>query len=133
MQAKPTRYDKHVSDHVVIQLGACQLGETLGRVESELIFRADASKCVCTISPKTDKKLCSYLLPLKTNDDFEVGTSVGSIRRLLKACNWSKEKSWRLARDRDPEVRDACLRVMCHRSTNIFNWISWTRLVRYTG
>jgi len=109
MQAKPTRYDKHVSDHVVIQLGACQLGETLGRVESELIFRADASKYVCTISPKTDKKLCSYLLPLKTNDNFEAGTSVGSIRRLLKACNWSKKKSCRLARDRDLEVHDACL------------------------
>jgi hypothetical protein len=41
-------------------------------------------------------------------DKFEVGASVSSIRRLLKACNWSKKKNRRVARERDPEVRDAC-------------------------
>ena len=42
-------------------------------------------------------------------DKFEVSVSVGSIRRSLKACNWSKKKNRRVARERDAELRDACL------------------------
>ena len=42
-------------------------------------------------------------------DKFEVGASVSNIRRLLKACDWSKKKNRRVAREGDPEVRDACL------------------------
>jgi hypothetical protein len=42
-------------------------------------------------------------------DNFEVRVSVGSIRRSLKACNWPKKKNRRVARERDPDLRDACL------------------------
>ncbi len=42
-------------------------------------------------------------------DEFALSVSVDSIRRLLKACEWSKKKNRRVARERDQELRDACL------------------------
>lgn len=42
-------------------------------------------------------------------DQYEFEVSVDSIQRSLKACNWSKKKNRRVARERDPELRDACL------------------------
>jgi hypothetical protein len=35
--------------------------------------------------------------------------SVASVRRSLKAYNWSKKKNQRVARERDSELLDACL------------------------
>jgi hypothetical protein len=42
-------------------------------------------------------------------DQYELVISVASVRRSLKACNWSKKKNQRVARERDPELRDVCL------------------------
>jgi hypothetical protein len=42
-------------------------------------------------------------------DQYELDISVASVRRSLKACSWSKKKNQRVARERDPELRDACL------------------------
>jgi transposase len=42
-------------------------------------------------------------------DQYELVISVASVRRSLKAYNWSKKKNQRVARERDPELRDACL------------------------
>ena len=42
-------------------------------------------------------------------DKFEVGASVSNIRRLLKACDWSKKKNRRVEREGDTEVSEACL------------------------
>jgi len=42
-------------------------------------------------------------------DEFELNVSQDSIRRALKACHWSKKKNQRLARERDLDLRDACL------------------------
>ena len=45
-------------------------------------------------------------------DEFELSVSVDSIRRSLRACNWSKKKNQRVARERDSDLRDACLHEM---------------------
>jgi transposase len=42
-------------------------------------------------------------------DQYELVVSVASVRRSLKAHNWSKKKNQRVARERHPELRDACL------------------------
>lgn len=42
-------------------------------------------------------------------DTYALRVSVRIIRRSLKACNWSKKKTKRVARERDPKLRDACL------------------------
>lgn len=42
-------------------------------------------------------------------DELELRGSEDSIRRSLKACDWSTKKTQRVARERDAELRDACL------------------------
>lgn len=42
-------------------------------------------------------------------DELELRGSEDSIRRPLKACDWSTKKTRRVARERDAESRDACL------------------------
>jgi hypothetical protein len=42
-------------------------------------------------------------------DQYELVISVASVRRSLKAHNSSKKKNQRVARERDLELRDACL------------------------
>jgi hypothetical protein len=42
-------------------------------------------------------------------DQYELVISVASVRRSLKAHGWSKKKNQRVARERDPELRDTCL------------------------
>jgi transposase len=41
-------------------------------------------------------------------DQYEIVVSVASVRRSLKAHDWSKKKNRRVACERDPELRDAC-------------------------
>jgi transposase len=45
-------------------------------------------------------------------DEFNLSVSTDSVRRSLKACNWSKKKTQRVACERDPDLRDACLREL---------------------
>jgi transposase len=42
-------------------------------------------------------------------DEFEINASEHSVRRSLKACDWSKKKTQRVACERDRDLRDACL------------------------
>lgn len=45
-------------------------------------------------------------------DEFALNISEDSIRRSLKACDWSKKKTQRVARERDADLRDACLKEL---------------------
>jgi transposase len=45
-------------------------------------------------------------------DEFNLIISTDSIRRSLKVCDWSKKKTQRVACERDPDLRDACLREL---------------------
>jgi transposase len=45
-------------------------------------------------------------------DEYGLDVSVDSVRRSLKACDWSKKKTRRVACERDPDLRDACLREL---------------------
>ena len=42
-------------------------------------------------------------------NQFELDVSEDSVRRSLKANGWTKKKNRQVARERDPELRDACL------------------------
>lgn len=42
-------------------------------------------------------------------DQYEVAVSTAVIQRALKTYNWTKKKNKRVARERDSELRDACL------------------------
>jgi hypothetical protein len=42
-------------------------------------------------------------------DQYEVAASVASVQRALTACKWTKKKNWRVACERDPALRDACM------------------------
>jgi transposase len=42
-------------------------------------------------------------------DQYEVAVSVASVQRALTACKWTKKKNRRVARERDPALRDACM------------------------
>jgi transposase len=43
------------------------------------------------------------------SEEFDISVSEHSIRRSLKACDWSKKKTQRVACERDKNLRDACL------------------------
>lgn len=45
-------------------------------------------------------------------EEFELSVSEDSVRRSLKSCDWSKKKTQRVACERDPDLRDACLREL---------------------
>lgn len=45
-------------------------------------------------------------------DEYDFNVSEHSVRRSLKACDWSKKKTQRVARERDPDLRDACLQEL---------------------
>jgi transposase len=45
-------------------------------------------------------------------DEFNLSVSTDNFRRSLKVCNWSKKKTQRVACERDPDLRDACLREL---------------------
>ncbi|KAM0703884.1 hypothetical protein Q7P35_008890 [Cladosporium inversicolor] len=40
-------------------------------------------------------------------EQYEVAASVASVQRALTACKWTKKKNRRVARERDPALRDA--------------------------
>jgi transposase len=42
-------------------------------------------------------------------DEFDMSVPEHSVRRSLKACDWSKKKTQRVACERDNNLRDACL------------------------
>jgi transposase len=42
-------------------------------------------------------------------DQYEITVSMASVQRALKICNWTKKKNKRVARERDSELRDACM------------------------
>lgn len=64
-------------------------------------------------------------------DEFNLSVSTDSVRRSLKVCNWSKKKTQRVACERDPDLRDACLREL----SNLINLSLWTNpaVTRPTG
>lgn len=45
-------------------------------------------------------------------EEFELSVSEDSVRRSLKSCDWSKKMTQRVACERDPDLRDACLREL---------------------
>jgi hypothetical protein len=59
-------------------------------------------------------------------DQYELVVSVASVRRSLKAYNWFKKKNRRVARERDPELRDACLYKLSEYKS--FQLVLWTSL-----